>query len=101
MLNSCDLSIIIVNYNTREYLARCLESLAGISSGICTETIVVDNASKDLSAEMVKERFPDAVFIANAENLGFAKANNQAHCPQQRTVSLFFEPGCGSPHGSC
>ena len=77
MPNPCDLSIIIVNYNTRDYLARCLESLAGIS-GICTEIIVVDNASKDLITEMVKARFPEALLIANGENRGLAKANNQA-----------------------
>jgi hypothetical protein len=91
MPNSCDISIIIVNYNTREYLARCLESIAGIS-GSCAEIIVVDNASKDLSAEMVKERFPDAVLIANVENLGFAKANNQAISLSKGRYLYFLNP---------
>lgn len=91
MLSSCDISVIIVNYNTRDYLARCLESLAGIS-GICFEIIVVDNASKDLSAEMVKERFPHAVLIKNAENLGFAKANNQAIAVSKGRYLYFLNP---------
>ncbi len=88
---SCDLSIIIVNYNTRDYLARCLESLADMS-GISAEIFVVDNASKDLSVEMVRERFPEAVLIANAENLGFAKANNQAIAVSKGRYLYFLNP---------
>jgi len=91
MPNSCDLSIIVVNYNTRDYLARCLESLAGIS-GISAEIIVVDNASKDLSVEMVKERFSEAIVIANAENRGFAKANNQAIAVSKGRYLYFLNP---------
>ena len=91
MLISCDLSIIIVNYNTRDYLARCLESLAGISA-ISAEVIVVDNASGDLSVEMVRHRFPEAVVIANTENLGFAKANNQAIAISNGRYLYFLNP---------
>ncbi len=91
MPNSCDLTIIIVNYNTRDYLARCLESLAGISS-ISAEIIVVDNASGDLSVEMVGQRFPEAIVIANAENRGFAKANNQAIAISQGRYFYFLNP---------
>jgi len=91
MSNSCDLSIIIVNYNTRDYLARCLESLAEIS-GISVEIIVVDNASKDLSVEMVRQRFPEAMVIANAENRGFAKANNQAIAVSKGRYLYFLNP---------
>jgi N-acetylglucosaminyl-diphospho-decaprenol L-rhamnosyltransferase len=91
MPNPCDLSIIIVNYNTRDYLARCLESLAGIS-GMCAEIIVVDNASNDLSVEMVNARFPEAILIANVENRGFAKANNQAIAVSKGRYLYFLNP---------
>ena len=70
------LSVIIVSYNTRELLARCLESIAG-EPRPPDEVIVVDNASADESAAMVRARFPHAQVIANAENRGFAAATNQ------------------------
>ena len=71
-------SIVIVSWNAREYLAECLESLrSGVYAGP-TETIVVDNASADGSAEMVRQQFPEVMLIQNPENFGFAKANNIA-----------------------
>jgi len=78
-----DLSIIIVNWNTREMLAGCLKSIEEgrrkkedlVAPTI--EVIAVDNASSDGSAVMVRERFPWATLIENAENVGFAAANNQ------------------------
>jgi hypothetical protein len=72
-----DLSIIIVNYNTSDYLGVCLESLQR-QVGAVHETFVVDNASTDGSVEMVRGRFPWVSLIANQHNAGFAKANNQA-----------------------
>lgn len=75
--NSIDLSVIIVNYNTRDYLAQSLESVYR-QAGITFETIVVDNNSKDGSSDMVKEQYPEVKLIANNENLGFGRANNQA-----------------------
>lgn len=73
-----DLSIIIVSWNVREFLRRCLSSVHRFTAGIDFEAFVVDNASTDGSAEMVRRDFPQAVLIANAENRGFAAANNQA-----------------------
>jgi GT2 family glycosyltransferase/lipopolysaccharide/colanic/teichoic acid biosynthesis glycosyltransferase len=70
------LSIIIVNYNVREFLHHALVSLQKAMKGIRAEIIVVDNASDDGSIEMVKRRFPKVHLIANDSNLGFAKANN-------------------------
>lgn len=69
-------SIVIVSWNARNYLAECLESLKGDVYAGPMETIVVENASTDGSAEMVRARFPNVKIICNAENLGFAKANN-------------------------
>jgi len=74
-----DLSVIIVSHNTRELLALCLDSLLTnlASSALGYEVIVVDNASRDQTVEMVGERFPQVQLLANEENLGFAAANTQ------------------------
>ena len=72
-----DLSIIIVNYNVRDYLAECLLSLLPACQGLQAETIVIDNASADGSVEMIRTRFPQVTLIANPENRGFAQAVNQ------------------------
>lgn len=72
-----DLSIIIVNYNVREYLLRCLESIFKTINGITFEVIVIDNASSDGSIETVKEKYDRVKIVANPDNIGFAKANNQ------------------------
>jgi hypothetical protein len=75
-----DLSIIVVSYNTRDLLRACLRSaFEGLEpSGLRGEVWVVDNASSDGSADMARAEFPLARVIANAENRGFAAANNQA-----------------------
>jgi len=73
-----DLSIIIINYNTRDLTADCLESVYRTIKGISFEVFVVDNASVDGSAEFLKSKFPDINLIGNERNLGFASANNQA-----------------------
>lgn len=72
------LSIIIVNWNTRDITRNCLSSVREKVCGIDYETIVVDNASSDGSAEMIRAEFPEVRLIANEENLGFGRANNQA-----------------------
>ena len=73
----CDLSIIIVNYNTADMLVRCLHSIRSQSFNN-PEVIVVDNASQDNSLEVIKGFSAWIKVIANKRNLGFAKANNQA-----------------------
>lgn len=72
-----DLSIIIVSFNTRELLADCLHSIFS-QKGTEFEVWVVDNASSDESAQMVKKEFPQVRLIENRENLGFSGANNLA-----------------------
>lgn len=69
-------SVVIVSWNAREYLAGCLDSLAASACRYPTEVIVVDNASSDGSAEMVTTRYPEVRLIQTGANLGFAKANN-------------------------
>ncbi len=71
-----DLGIVIVNYNTRDLLRRCLETLFA-SEGVSFRLCVVDNASTDGSAAMVARDFPQVHLIANEENLGYPAANNQ------------------------
>ncbi len=72
------LSVIIVSWNTRELLSRCLSSLKPELAGIESEVFLVDNHSADGSADMVAREHPWVSLIANDENLGFAAANNQA-----------------------
>jgi GT2 family glycosyltransferase len=72
------LSIIIVNYNVRYFLEQCLRSVFKALEGVSAEVFVVDNASVDGSVEMIREKFPQVIVLANSENVGFSKANNQA-----------------------
>jgi GT2 family glycosyltransferase len=71
-----DLSIIIVSWNAKAYLAECLQSLTRETSRHHSEIIVVDNASTDGSPELVRQHFPHVKLICNESNLGFARANN-------------------------
>lgn len=73
-----ELSIVIVNWNTREYLRSCLASIFSSTPSVSFEVIVVDNASGDGSAEMVRECFKNVELIENDENIGYAEGNNQA-----------------------
>ncbi len=73
-----DLSIVIVNWNTRDLLRDCLASIDAGLGGLAAEVLVVDNASDDGSADMVRREFPEATVIENARNLGFAAGNNVA-----------------------
>lgn len=75
---SVKLSIIIVNYNVRDFLEQALISLERALADIEAEIIVVDNASFDGSGQMLIQRFPDVRLIKNEKNVGFSAANNQA-----------------------
>lgn len=72
-----DLSIVVVNWNTKDMLRACLASVRTHVAGLEYEIIVVDNGSSDSSPTMVRDVFPDVVLIENQENRGFAVANNQ------------------------
>lgn len=73
-----DLSVIIVNYNVRQFLENSLTSVFRALEGLKGEVFVVDNASDDGSVEMVKSKFPNVRLIENPANVGFARANNIA-----------------------
>lgn len=72
-----DLSIVILSYNTKELLRECITSIKRNTDKISYEIIVVDNASSDGSAEMVAKEFKDVTLIANKENIGYSRGNNQ------------------------
>lgn len=72
------LSVVILNYNVCHFLHLCLQSVQRSIEGLNAEIIVVDNNSTDDSISMVKTYFPNVILIENKDNVGFAKANNQA-----------------------
>ncbi|MCZ8512547.1 glycosyltransferase family 2 protein [Paenibacillus filicis] len=72
-----DLSIIIINYNTCELTLNCLKSVFESETSYSYEVILVDNASKDASIEKIPKQYPAVRFLANKDNLGYSKANNQ------------------------
>ena len=72
-----DVSIIIVNYNTRELISNCIRSIFEKTTDIDYEIIVVDNASNDGSQQMITDKFPKVKLIEFTENIGFGRANNR------------------------
>ncbi len=72
-----DVSVVIVNWNTRHVIDECLTSLSAELAGLSAEVIVIDNASTDESVAFIEQRFPEVRIVANNENGGFAAANNQ------------------------
>ncbi len=91
-LREIDLSIVIVNWNGRAYLANCLASIYSRVSAVSLEVIVVDNASRDHSLDGVTEAFPAVRLIVNDSNVGFARANNQAMRMSHGRYVLLLNP---------
>ncbi len=87
-----DLSIVIVSWNVKDKLRECLKSVKEYAGDIAYEVFVVDNASKDGTVEIVEKEFPWVHVIANNENFGFAKANNQAIRLSQGRYVLLLNP---------
>lgn len=85
-------SVIIVSYNVRHYLAQCLESVRRASASVETEVIVIDNESSDGSLEYLEPLFPEVRFMPAGGNLGFAKANNRALELATGKYVLFLNP---------
>lgn len=84
------LSVIIVNWNTREHLRACLRSIFTYPPDEPFEVWVVDNASSDDSVQMVREQFPQVNLIANEQNMGYGRANNQALRQAQGEFALIL-----------
>ncbi len=89
---SLDLSVVIVNWNTRHVVADCLDSVLANLHTMAAEVIVIDNASSDGSAEMVAREFPQVRLIANDANHGFAAANNQGMRVARGRFLLLLNP---------
>lgn len=87
-----DLSIIIVNWNSKEYLRNCIESVLLWTSDITYEIVVIDGASFDGCGEMLQRHFPHVRFIQSKKNVGFAKANNVAFRESRGRYVLFLNP---------
>ncbi len=87
-----DLSIIIVNYNVKEFIQNLLHSIVKAAVGIKYEVIIIDNASNDGSVEFIKEKFPDVKLIINSVNNGFSRANNQGLLIAEGEYLLLLNP---------
>ncbi len=98
--NRVDLSIIIVNWNTKEFLLPCVKSVLEIGQGISSELIVVDNGSWDGSRDEVKKTFPFIHLVENEKNLGFAKAVDQGLQKASGKYVLLLNPDTRVKHGA-
>jgi hypothetical protein len=91
-----DLTVVIVSWNVRDLLRRCLQSIEAEArravNDLALEIVVVDNASADGSVEMVRAEFPHARLVANEENQGFTVANNQGLVLGQGRYLLLLNP---------
>lgn len=90
-------TVIIVNYNVKYFLEVCLHSVLRAAGALPVEVIVVDNNSSDDSCAMVRERFPQVQLVANTDNKGFSKANNQAVSIARGEYILFLNPDTVMP----
>ena len=101
-----DVSIVILNFNTREHLRACLQALLAegsttLSNGpLQAEVLVVDNASSDDSADMVAAEFPWVRLIRSSDNGGFARGNNQALREARGSAVLLLNPDTLVPRGA-
>jgi GT2 family glycosyltransferase len=87
-----ELSVIILSYNVRPYVWQCIDSVLAATQGIKAEIILVDNASEDGTIELIGEDFPQVKLLPNTENIGFAKAYNQAVNQAQGAYLCILNP---------
>jgi GT2 family glycosyltransferase len=89
-MSDLELSIVILNYNTRDLTLGCLESLRKVKDEAKFEIILCDNGSTDGSVEAIKEKYPEVIIVENNANLGFAKGNNAAKKVAKGKYILFL-----------
>jgi GT2 family glycosyltransferase len=87
-----ELSIIIVNWNSKEFLSACLHSVRRFTRGIEQEIIVIDSGSYDGADELLRNAFPEVIYIQSNENIGFARSNNAAFHIAKGKYILFLNP---------
>ncbi len=97
---SIAVTIVVVNWNTKDLLRACLESLRQDSDESGRQIIIVDNASRDGSAQMVASEFPEAQLIVNTRNRGFAAANNQGIAAARGRYLLLLNSDTQVPPGA-
>ena len=85
-------SIVIVSYNVRQLLVQCIDSVRKALAGLDGEIVVVDNCSKDDTLTYLETNYPDVRLLANLENVGFARANNQAIHQSDSDYVLLLNP---------
>lgn len=91
-MQAIDISIVIVNYNVKDFLYQCLLSIRSAVEGLNVETIVVDNNSQDNSVAILAPLFPEVIFKALPENIGFGKANNLGFSMAKGKYILILNP---------
>ena len=87
-----ELSIVIVNYNVKEFLTQCLDSIFKSQTQYNYEVIVVDNSSRDSGRDEICSTFEDISWIDNSENVGFGRANNQGFSRAKGVYTLILNP---------
>lgn len=87
-----DLSIIIVNWNSKEFLFKCIESIKAETVGVSYEIVVIDSGSFDGCAKMLQKYYPEVHFIQSSSNIGFSRANNEAYKVSHGDNLLFLNP---------
>ena len=87
-----DISIVIVSYRVKYFLEQTIRSAQEALAGLSGEIIVVDNNSADDTMAFVKPKFPDVIFIENKDNVGFARANNQAIAQARGKYTVILNP---------
>lgn len=87
-----DVSVVIINWNSKEFLRTCLRSLESVSPSLSFEIIVIDNASHDGCGQMLAAEFPQVFFLQSEANLGFSRANNLAARQATGRALLFLNP---------
>jgi N-acetylglucosaminyl-diphospho-decaprenol L-rhamnosyltransferase len=87
-----DLSIIIVNWNSKDYLFKAIAAVEAETNGIEFEVVVIDGGSFDGCDEMLRQYYPYVVFIQSGKNIGFAKANNEAFKVSRGRKLMFLNP---------
>jgi N-acetylglucosaminyl-diphospho-decaprenol L-rhamnosyltransferase len=106
MSDVADVGIVIVNWNTRDLLRGCLRSLAASDPSVKRRVVVVDNASGDDSVAMLRAEFPEVIVLENAQNIGYAAANNlglrrlgfgQPCAPEAPRYALLLNPDTELP----
>src|SRR5512143_1305780 len=97
-----DLSVIVVNYKSREPLLACLRALRSdaAAAGLALETVVVDNDSRDGTPEALAAEFPEARAIVNDENVGYARAVNRGLAATRAPFALVLNPDCEARPGA-